>query len=53
MASVSSLHSKCFSAVQGVKEWGGAGQQEKVDLWGLWGGGGGASAPVSPLPTGL
>ena len=51
MASVSSLHSKCFSAVQGVKEWGGAGQQEKVDLWGLWGGG--ASAPVSPLPTGL
>ena len=38
MASVSSLHSKCFSAVQGVKEWGGAGQQEKVDLWGLWGG---------------
>ena len=25
--------------MQGVKERGGVGQQEKVDLWGLWGGG--------------
>ena len=26
--------------MQGVKEREGVGQQEKVDLWGLWGGGG-------------
>ena len=38
--------------MKGVKEWGGVGQQEKVDLWGLWGGGG-ASTPIIPLPTGL
>ena len=36
--------------MQGVKEWGGVGQQEKVDLGGLCGG---ASAPITPLPTGL
>ena len=38
--------------MQGVKEREGVGQQEKVALWGLWGGGG-ASAPITPLPMGL
>ena len=38
--------------MQGVKERGGVGQQEKVDLWGLWGGGVQAH-PSPPLPTGL
>ena len=37
--------------MQGVKERGGVGQQEKVDLWGLLGGG--VSAPFTPLPMGL
>ena len=63
MESVSSLHSKCFGAVSeqrmrnekkaGSKRAGRGWSVRKSGPLGSVGGGGGVSAPITPLPMGL